>query len=200
MKFIEDNLDDILDNPEYFINEKIIDPRKMSTFIEAVMDPYGVQDKLLEETKKTENENNMKKKNSNKFDKIISSHQDKNWKKVWDEVKKTKHLLKNNTDLIEQLYDKLENGEMCNSDTAKIKENVVTLNKFPNVIKLFGNNNISNNKKVLKPIFENINMQIQDIKDFDSDNEEKKSRKSDSSHSLLDFDVISEQSNNIEFK
>ena len=176
----------------YFINEKIVDPRKMSTFIEAVMDPYGRQDKIVEETKKTENENNLKK---NKSNKIISSYQDKNWKKVWDEVKKTKNLLKNNTDLIEQLYEKLERGEVKDCNTLKNKENTVILNKFPNVIKLFGNNN-----KSLKPIFENINLKIQDIKDFDSDNEEKKSRKSDSSNSLLDFDVMSEKSNNGEFK
>lgn len=167
-----------------FIKERIIDPRKMSTFIEAIMDPYGRQDKIVEEERKKECDNNKFRQKSNiKFDKIFSSYQDKNWKKIWGEVKKTKSLLKTNTNLIEELYDKLEKGEL-NDDT---KNDTVTLKKYPNVIKLFGN------EKSCKPKFENINLQINDIKEFDSDNEEKKSRKSDSSNSMLDFDVISEQ-------
>jgi len=168
-----------------FMKEKIIDPRRMSTFIEEVMDPYGRQDKILEKQK--ENDIHFKNNSNNKFHKILSPYQDNNYKKIWTEIKKSKNLLKNNTYLIEELYDKLEKGEISNS--------TVTLNQFPNVIKLSG----MYNKKSSKTLFDNINLQINDIKEYDSENEEKKSKKSDSSNSLLDFDVISEQNtNNIE--
>jgi hypothetical protein len=156
----------------YFIKEKMIDPRKLSTFIEDVMDPYGRQDKIVEETKQIEIQN---KKNAQK--EMNTKYQENNYKKVWDEVKKTKNLLKNNTSLIEQLYNKLEKGELHTKDST------LTLNKFPNVIKLFGKND------------NNIKVQVDEVEDFNSDNDERKSKKSDSSNSLLDFDVVCEKDN-----
>ena len=38
----------------YGIKEKIVDPRKISQFIEDVMDPYGRQDKYLKDLKEKE--------------------------------------------------------------------------------------------------------------------------------------------------
>lgn len=156
----------------FFNKEKIIDPRKLSTFVEDVMDPYGRQDKLVEEAKKIELD-------------ISKNTKKNNYKKLCDEVKKTTDLTKKNTNLIEDLYDNLEKGK-CNNIYAKQTNSSFDIKEFPNVVTLFGD---SNNKQILK----NINFKIDEIQDFDSDIEEKKSKKSDSSNSLADFDVISEK-------
>ena len=110
------------------------------------------------------------------------NQQENNYKKVCDEVKKTKNLLKNNTTLIEQIYNKLENGDLYKSE----KNSIFTLKKIPNIVKLFGDNN--NNMSL-----NNLQLQIDEVTDFDSDNDEKKSKKSDSSQSLVDFDVVCQQ-------
>ena len=164
----------------YFTKEKMIDPRKLSTFIEDVMDPYGRQDKIIEETKKQEiiNNNNAKKEMDTKY-------QENNYKKVWDEVKKNQKLLKNNVSLIEQLYDKLEKGEFNHTEPKKYTN--LTSN-FPNVVKLFGD--ITN-----KQLFNNIQLNASEIDELNSDNDERKSKKSDSSNSLMDFDVVCEKDN-----
>ena len=162
-----------------YFEEKIIDPRKLSTFIEDVMDPYGRQDKIIEEIKKAETQNN-----NNRKQEMNTKYQENNYKKVWDEVKKTKNLLKNNTSLIEQLYDKLEKGELSQSEQKK--NTIFTSKSFPNVVKLFGDDNN-------KPLFNNIKLNIDEVNELNSDNDEKKSKKSDSSNSLMDFDVVCEQ-------
>jgi hypothetical protein len=150
----------------YFIKEKMIDPRKLSTFIEDVMDPYGRQDKIIEETKKIEIQN---KKNAKK--EMDTRYQENNYKKVWDEVKKTKNLLKNNTSLIEKIYDKLEKGELqCELHNNEAKKNTTASKNFPNVIKLFGD--ITNNM----PLFNNVQLNIDEIDELSSDNDEKKSK------------------------
>jgi hypothetical protein len=162
-----------------YFEEKIIDPRKLSTFIEDVMDPYGRQDKIIEEIKKAETQNN-----NNRKQEMNTKYQEDNYKKVWDEVKKTKNLLKNNTSLIEQLYDKLEKGELSQSEQKK--NTIFTSKSFPNVVKLFGDDNN-------KPLFNNIKLNIDEVNELNTDNDEKKSKKSDSSNSLMDFDVVCEQ-------
>lgn len=139
----------------YGIKEKIIDPRKISQFIEDVMDPYGRQDKYLEELKEKE-EIKEKKKDEDK--------------------KQLFKYFKNNKKIVECLYEKMEKGEIykdvktCNEDN-----NILTLNnvknKIGNVIKLAG---------------EGDNVKLH----FDDTNEEKRSRRSDSSNSLMDFDVV----------
>lgn len=170
-----------------YFKEKITDPRKISTFVEDVMDPYGRQDKIVEDIK-MEEENNKKvgKKNKQQFN-YNSENSENNYKKVWDEVNKTKDLLKNNTALIEQLYDNLEKGELHKFE--KKKSSRYHSNKYPNVITLLGDNDIGNENKSL---FNNINLQIDEITEYESDNEEKKSKKSDSSNSLMDIDVVCE--------
>ena len=169
----------------FFIKEKLIDPRKLSTFIEDVMDPYGRQDKIMEQSKKDFKADNSEKRKKEMEERLFK-YQENKYKKVWDEVKKTKHLLKNNSTLIGQIYDKLEKGEF-NHKVEEKQNTIFTLKKFPTVIKLFGNN--------LKPLMNSINLNMNEVTDFDSDNDEKKSKKSDSSNSLLDFDVVCERDN-----
>jgi len=50
--------------------------------------------------------------------------------------------------------------------------------KYPNVVKLFGNSNIE--------------LKINEFEENISDSEEKRSKRSDSSHSLMDLDVVSD--------
>jgi len=138
----------------YGIKEIIVDPRKTNKFIEDVMDPYGCQDKYLDNLKK----------------------------QLEEEEKRKKELLvyfKNNPKIVDCLYDKMEKGEIykdikCCTDFTE--ENVISLknygnNKIGNVIKLKGEDN-------------NIKIQIDDTQD------EKRSKRSDSSNSLMDFDVV----------
>jgi hypothetical protein len=155
------------------VDEKVVDPRKISTFIEDVMDPYGRQDKIIKELKEKEE---ILKKEKEKEDKKLEKKcktEDEKFKKVWDAVTKTKSLLKDNVILIEKLYDKLEKGEIkCNKDK---ESTAFTLKKIPNIVKLFGDKNE-------KPNFDNIILSVEDIKEIDSD--EIKSIRSDSSNSL----------------
>ena len=145
----------------YGIKEKIVDPRKISQFIEDVMDPYGRQDKYLKDLKEKE------------------EFQEK--KKEEDKQKLFKYF-KNNKKVVECLYDKMEKGEIykeikncreCHESDGD--NNILTLNNVKNkigdVIKLGGED-------------DNVKLQIDDI------NEEKRSRRSDSSNSLMDFDVV----------
>ena len=170
----------------FCIKDKIIDPRKLSTFVEDVMDPYGRQDKILEEIKKIECENN----------KNVKKRENKLNEKVLSEMKNTTKILKNNTSLIEQLYNKLECGELYNNEPKHHNEQKQHnepkkrngFYKHPNVVTLFGDNDVHK-----KPLFHNINLEIDDIQEFGSDNEERKSKNSDSSNSLMDIDVVCEQ-------
>jgi hypothetical protein len=143
----------------YGITDKIIDPRNSNSFIEDVMDPYGRQDKFLEELRKR-NEVEERRKDATK--------------------KELLKYFKDNKKMVDCLYDKLENGEIykdikyCSNCT---EENVLSLKKMDknigDVIKLKGDNDDDNNIKI----------QIDDTYD------EKRSKRSDSSNSLMDFDV-----------
>ncbi len=163
------------------VDEKVVDPRKLSTFIEDVMDPYGRQDKIIKELKEKEEILKKEKEKEDKTLEKLCKTEDDKFKKVWDAVTKTKSLLKDNVILIEKLYDKLEKGEIkCNKDN---ETSAFTLKKIPNIIKLFG---ITNERE--KPDFDNIILSIDDIKEFDADKDEIKSKRSDSSNSL-DCDI-----------
>jgi hypothetical protein len=160
------------------IEQKMSDPKKLNTFIEDVMNPYGRQEKLLKELKEPNNyiiEKNKKR----------ELEKEKNLMEVRNEIKTTKILLKKNILITEQLYDKLEKGQLNEQNEQKEQfeksNSYFTLKKNPNVVKLFGEK--FNNNKV---IYEN-----------DSDNEEKRSKKSDSSNSLMDFDVVCDRDTQI---
>jgi hypothetical protein len=142
------------------IKEEIIDPRKSNLFIEDVMDPYGRQDKCLKELRKQVEEEERKKE-------ILK--------------KDLLNYFKNNSKIVDCLYDKIEKGEIYKDIKHCSEENVLALknysaNKIGDVIKLQGLNVNKN---------DNVKIQIED-----DQNEEKRSKRSDSSNSLMDFDVV----------
>lgn len=178
------------------IKEKVVDPRTISTFIEDVMNPYGRQDKIIQELKEKEAElqKEKEKKEKENIKKTIKKDNEK-FKKVWEALSKTKGLMKQNVNLIEKLYDKLERGELneknvLNHDDDVNNKNkfnsVFTLKKMPNIIELFG---IDND---VKPNFEHIKFSIEEINNTDFENDEIRSKRSDSSNSL-DCDIQGEK-------
>ena len=162
------------------IESKIDNPTKLSTFIEDVMDPFGRHDKYLKNIKEIEDKKQKEKEKENNKQKENLKKQEDKFKKVWSEVKKTKDLLKDNISLTEQLYEKLESGELHSKKNNEQEKTVMNLTKYPNIIQLFGN------KKKID--INNIKLMAEEL--MTSDNEEKKSKKSDSSNSLVDFDVV----------
>ena len=93
---------------------------------------------------------------------------------------------KDNKKVVDCLYDKLEKGEIykdikyCSDCT---EENVMSLKKMDNnignVIKLKGDEYNENNIKI----------------EIDDSHDEKRSKRSDSSNSLMDFDVVCDDPN-----
>jgi hypothetical protein len=158
-------------------NEEIINPKKISTFVEDVMDPFGRQDKIFKELKENEEKNQFNK----------QKEEDKKMKKVWDAITKSKGLIKENISITEKLYDKMEKGDISRKKESELeinKDKSLTLKKIPKIIKIFGFNSG-------KPDFQNIKLNIDEIKDFDSDNEEIGSKNSETSNSI-DIEIESE--------
>jgi len=171
----------------------IIDPRKLSTFVEDVMDPYGRQDKVKKE--ETTEMNNVKKQDENvKNCEYYKNKEDVKFKLLWSEINKTNSQLKENLALTEKLYDKLEKGTM-------IRHNEIDNTEINNQIDNFKKDNIGNLIKIFssdkKDNFERI----------ETSNKFKKSRQnntyydaeetisinnysSDSDNSLIDLDVV----------
>jgi len=166
----------------YLIEKQINNPKKLSYFIETVMDPYGIQDEKEEIFKENDQKN--------------KKLQEKQIKKVWKEIKNTQTILTNNIKKTNEIYEKLEKGEfnceLHNYDFEKLDNNnnnnnnndnsIFHLNKLlpkvPNVFKLFGHN---------RDNFEqNIRLNIY--------GEENRSRNnSDSTDAMVDFDVTCEK-------
>jgi len=172
----------------YGITEQLIDPRKLNSFIEEVLDPYKKQDIIISEYEDYKKDL-MKKTEENRllFEKNRIRADDIKFNKINIEVKKTKNLLKENIELTSHLYDKMEKGQL-----NKVEENnTFTLKKMPNIFKLLGTDN--------KTEVNNIKLQIEKMVENDSDFEDKKSIRSNSSNSLMDFDVVcySEKIHNI---
>jgi hypothetical protein len=149
----------------YGIKDEIIDPRKTNKFIEDVMDPYGSQDKCLKELREKVEEEEKRK----------------------EEMKKELlKYFKDNKKVVDCLYNKLENGDIykdikyCSDCT---EENVMSLKKnnknIGNIIKLAGDDYNDNNIKIR----------------IDDTHDEKRSKRSDSSNSLMDFDVVCHDDN-----
>jgi hypothetical protein len=169
-------------------NNYITDPRKLSLFIEDIMNPFGRLDTIEKEKRKQEKENDKEKKKNIEEQKQRENKTNEN-KKVWGAISKTKGLIKENIILTEKLYDKLEKGELKNKKGSENKEyefkesNALVLKKIPNVISLLGINND-------KPDFINIKFKIDEIDDFDSENDEKGSKVSETSS--IDCEIIGE--------
>ena len=154
------------------------DPKKLSLFIEDVMNPFGRLDEIQKENEKKEEEMKKEKEKEDKKMYKQKRSEDEKLKKVWEAIGKSKGLIKENIHITEKLYDMLEKGELNK------QEGVFTLKKIPQVVKLLG---ISNEK----PDFNNIKLSIEDVHEFDSENEEKCSKMSDSSNSI-DCDIEGE--------
>ena len=169
------------------IKDIIIDPKKLSTFVEDVMDPYGRQDKKNAQELEKKEELDRKKEKEKKEKELKVEKEDEKFKKVWTEIKKTKDLLKDNIDLTEELYQKLEAGEF---NKEKDIEEIFTLKKIPNFFKLFGMERRDRD-------IEHIKMASNTIRENDSD-DEKGSIYNDSEHAFMDLDIQGCNDNNME--
>lgn len=152
-------------------NLDLDNPKKLSRFIELVMDPYGVQDQIEKEMK-IENENEEKKINIQ----LKKKEKDKN--RLFD-------LLDKNKDVTDFLLGKIENGEFFpefkkmleekgKKDEKERKDHDNNIGGFYNLNKYI---QLGKEKHVQLNIHENI---------YDYDIHE---RRSDSSNSLMDIDV-----------
>lgn len=169
---------------------QVVDPRKMSTFVEDVMDPYGRQDKLMKELK--EHERVVLQQEAIKWNKA-------KYEEVKQDVRQTQLLLQKNAVLTEQLYDRLERGERFRPASASARTSSsspthpLRLRKIPTVVKLLGHTP-SRPKSLAEAVHDAM-------PPHDDEDEHKHdaasphdlaclSRRSDSSNSLMDFDVI----------
>jgi hypothetical protein len=143
------------------MREEDNDPRKLSTFVEDVMDPYGRQDRL----QKTE-------------EAACKKMDDTFFKKLLNEFQANSKLLRDNINVTKNIYDTLEQGQLTTKakDKAKDKDKPITLKKQGHIVKLFGS-----------PREENLSVEIDELA---CDNDEIKSIRSDSSNSLMDIDVV----------
>ena len=159
------------------VQEKIQDPRTQSQFMMDVMDPYGRQDKYLEELKIYQEQEEQKKE-------IEDKQKEEDKKELFS-------LFKNDKEVVDTLYDKIEKGEIYSEVNKTIEEinnkkeeikkkkeeeekkKFISLNRIGKFIKLNGVNDAAKLK-----ICERL---------YDDD---KFSKRSDSSDSLMDFDVI----------
>ena len=153
------------------IKQQIDDPKKLSLFIEDVMDPYGRQDK-----------NDIELRSQNEID---EKKREEHAKKKEEDKKKLMKFFKYNPVVVDNLYDKIEKGEIYKEVKEALSEikledvktegekKVFNLKKIGNFVALGCNDNVT------------LNMD-------DYINDEKCSRRSDSSNSLMDFDVICE--------
>ena len=165
---------------DYGVDEKLIDPRKLNSFIEEVIDPYKKQDMIKNDFDECKKDLNKKtEENRLLFEKRREKEDEIKFNKINYELKKTKNLLKENIEITSQLYDKMEKGEV----DKEHKDSKFSLKKMPIIFKLLGNDN--------KAEINNIKLQINEMVEKDSDIEEKKSIRSNSSNSLMDFDVVS---------
>lgn len=145
--------------------EKGGNPKKLSTFVEDVMDPYGRQDKYLSEMRVLDEMSRVDKLNK---DAAFS-------KKILAEIQQTNNLLKNNITCAEHIYSMIEEGRAASpsqeTGTFTLKKN--------NIVRLFGPDNQNQN---------NINISFEDA--GLGHNSDTRSIRSDSSNSLIDMDVL----------
>lgn len=152
----------------YKTNDTGENPRKLSTFVEDVMDPYGRQDKSIKDAMEAENRL--------RSNKTIS--ETATTKKILSEIQQTNSLLKNNITCTGQIYNMLEEGR---SPVPTQEKNVISLKKNNNIIRLF-------EQDVQTP--NNIHISFEDSPNI-LENAETRSIRSDSSNSLVDLDVMS---------
>ena len=149
----------------YIFNKQLENPKKTSHFIETVMDPYGIQDKEIEQDKINE--------------KKIKKTQDKQLKLLCKEIEETKILVNNNIIKTDEIYDKLESGELCeinlNKNNEENKNKKLSMSQLPNIFRLgWGESD------------DNIKLKI---------NSNRSRSNSDSSDAMMDFDIICDKHN-----
>ena len=148
----------------YMLHRQLEDPRKSSHFIETVMDPYGIQDKEMDQDKINE--------------KKFKKSQDKQIKLLCKELEKTRFLVNSNIIKIDEIYDKLESGELCeinlNKNNKDNKSNISS--HLPNIFRLGWSESV-----------DNIKLKI--------NNENRSRSNSDSSDAMMDFDIICDKHN-----
>jgi hypothetical protein len=150
----------------YMLNNQLEDPKKLSHFIETVMDPYGIQDKEIEEDKIN--------------DKKIKKSQDKQLKLLCREIEKTTLLLHDNIIKTDEIYNKLESGQLFeinlnknNEENRKNEENKKSsISQLPNIFRLGWGGG-----------YDNIKLKI-------NGNENRSRSNSDSTDAMFDFDII----------
>ena len=150
-------------------DERGDNPKKLSTFVEDVMDPYGRQDKFLSELKAVDDKIRVDKLNK---DTAFS-------KKILTELQQTTQLLKNNITCAENIYSMIEEGRGAPMGQEK---GTITLKKN-NIVRLFGSD-IQNPDNIKIVFDENASSAL------NPDNAETRSIRSDSSNSLIDLDVV----------
>ncbi len=111
------------------------DPRKLSTFVEDVMDPYGRQDRL----QKTE-------------EAACKKMDDTFFKKLLNEFQANSKLLRDNINVTKNIYDTLEQGQLTTKAKDKEKDKPITLKKQAHIVKLFGS-----------PREENLSVEIDEL-------------------------------------
>jgi len=142
-------------------------PRKLSTFVEDVMDPYGRQDKSIKDAMEAEDRL--------RSNKTIS--ETATTKKILSEIQQTNSLLKNNITRTGQIYSMIEEGRY----PGQRQENSAISLKKNNIVRLF-------EQDVQTP--NNIHISFEDSPNI-LENAETRSIRSDSSNSLVDLDVMS---------
>ena len=117
------------------MREEDNDPRKLSTFVEDVMDPYGRQDRL----QKTE-------------EAACKKMDDTFFKKLLNEFQANSKLLRDNINVTKNIYDTLEQGQLTTKTKDKEKDKPITLKKQAHIVKLFGS-----------PREENLSVEIDEL-------------------------------------
>jgi len=142
------------------LHTQLEDPKKLSHFIETVMDPYGIQDKEIDEDKIN--------------DKKLIKTQDKQLKLLCREIEKTTLLLHDNIVKTDEIYDRLESGQLCeinlNKNNEENKNKNSSILQLPNIFRLGWGN-------------DNIKLKI-------NNNENRSRSNSDSTDAMMDFDII----------
>ena len=176
----------------FFETDKLKDPREISTFVEDVMNPYRREDICMDEYKK------YSKDLENKTEQKLKTFKDeiKNdgkilYLKLNEDIKNTKgrldNSIRNTSIMFEKVYDRMEKGEINKKELELTEESIFNLNRFPNIVQLFGNKN--NYEK------QNINFDIseqqQNHSDSDQDVDEKASQKSELANYKMNVDVVS---------
>jgi hypothetical protein len=176
----------------FFEKDKMKDPREISTFVEDVMNPYGKEDLYMDEYRKYKKELEIKTdKRFKTFKDEIKNGEKLIFSKLNEDIKNTKYRLENNIKqtslMFEKVYDRMEKGEINKKELELTEESIFNLNRFPNIVQLFGNKRNSEKENMNLEIVENQ----QNHSDSDPDIDDKKSQKSDFENYKLDTDVVS---------